>query len=281
MKKIYISLFIITSVAIALVFDSTSTYSNPSGAPAGCSSSPSDQATCATSGCHSGTASAKDGMVTSDVPSTGYIPGSVYTITVSITKSGTSKWGFECSPQDASGTRIGTLAITNSTETKLVGSSTYVTHKTAGNSGSGSKSWSFHWTAPSSGTGDVPFYASVMAANNNGGTSGDLVYYDTYYVAEDVSTAGIHENSNENFFSIYPNPIEGNEANVEFSAAFEEYSKIQILSLRGIIVKEINHLAKSNGKQQLTIPFDDISTGVYFLQIQTSTGVKSSRIIRR
>lgn len=281
MKKIYITILIFISVAITLAIDSTSSYSNPSGAPAGYSSSPSDQATCATSGCHSGTASAKDGMITADVPTSGYIPGNVYTITVSITKAGNSKWGFECSPQDASGTRIGTLAITNSTETKLVGSSTYVTHKTAGNSGSGSKSWSFHWTAPSAGTGDVPFYASVMAANNNGGTSGDLVYFDTYYVAEDVSTAGIQENSEENFFSIYPNPIEGNEAQVKFSAALNEYSKIQILSLNGVLVKEINHHATTNGKQQLTIPLEDISTGVYFLQVQTSNGVNSSRIIRR
>lgn len=269
-----------SAIALALVLDTTSTFSNPSGAPAGCSSSPSDGATCATSGCHSGTASAKDGMITSNIPVTGYTPGSTYAITVSITQSGIQTWGFQCSPQNTSGVRIGTLAITNSTQTKLVGSSTYVTHKSAGTSGSGSKSWSFNWTAPTAGTGSVPFYASVMAANSNGGTSGDQVYYDTYIVNEDFST-GVAKTAESVKFSVFPNPVEGNSMNISFSSKAGDVSKINLLNMNGGIVHSSFYTATVAGDQLVNVAIEDLAKGVYLIQVETTAGTATNRIIRR
>ena len=282
MKKIYFALLSIGVISFSLLIDSTTTYSNPTGAPAGCSSSPADaNSTCAKSGCHSGTASARDLMITSDVAPSGYIPGGIYTITVSITQAGISKWGFECSPQDGGGNVIGTLAITNSTETKLL-SGTYITHKTAGTTGttSGTKSWSFRWTAPVAGTGSVPFYASVMAANGNGNDAGDLVFKDTYTVFEDPNT-GIVEKANTLDFAVFPNPVEGNTIQVNFNANAESSTRIRVLSLHGELVNEINHMATSNGNQQTTLNLDNLAKGVYFIEIQNRLGTKMTRIIRR
>ncbi len=281
MKKLIFTISILGAMTLALMLDSTSTYSNPSGAPERCSGSPGDGETCANSNCHNGTASARDGMITSDIPTSGYIPGTLYTITVSITQSGVTRWGFALSPQTQAGNVIGTLAVSNTTQTQLKSSGNYITHKTAGNSGSGTKSWSMHWTAPTAGTGDVPFYASVMAANGNGNENGDATFFDVYTVSEDITTSVNSAKAEKVKFSVYPNPIEGNEANVIFSTNMKEISKIQILSLNGELVKEINYVASSSGKQQLTIPFDELSKGVYLLQVQTAEGVNSSRIIRR
>ena len=280
MKKIYLALLSIGIISFSLLIDSTTTYSNPGGAPARCSSSPSDAATC--TACHSGTASNRDGMITSDIPDSGYIPGGVYTITVSITQSGISKWGFECSPQDGSGNLLGSLAITNSTETKLVGSNVYVTHKTGGNTSTtaGSKSWSFHWTAPAAGTGSVPFYASVLAANNSGSDIGDLTFKDTYTVFEDPNT-GIVEKANTLDFAVFPNPVEGNTIQVNFNANAESTSRIRVMSLNGLLVSEINHIATSNGNQQTTLNLDNLAKGVYFIEIQNHLGNKTTRFIRR
>lgn len=268
-------------MTIALMLDSTNTYSEPSGAPERCSGSPADGQTCANTDCHNGTATERDGMITSDIPSTGYIPGTVYTISVSITQSGVAKWGFAISPQTDAGNVIGTLAITSTTTTQLKSSGNYVTHKTAGNSGSGSKSWSFHWTAPSAGTGDVPFYASVMAANNNGNENGDATFTDVYTVSEDI-TASIGSSLESNSeFEINPNPIEGNELHISFSANAGETASIRILSMNGALVKEINHAVSSTGNQSLTVQTDDLAKGVYLIQVQTLAGTKSSRVIRR
>ena len=282
MKKIYFALLSIGVISFSLLIDSTTTYSNPTGAPAGCSSSPADaNSTCAKSGCHSGTASARDLMITSDVAPSGYIPGGIYTITVSITQAGISKWGFECSPQDGGGNVIGTLAITNSTETKLL-SGTYITHKTAGTTGttSGTKSWSFRWTAPVAGTGSVPFYASVMAANGNGNDAGDLVFKDTYMVFEDPNT-GIVEKANTIDFAVFPNPVEGNTIQVNFNANASSTSRIRVMSLHGTVVNEINHNATSNGIQHTALSMENLAKGVYFIEIQNGIGTKMTRIIRR
>lgn len=269
MKKIIFAIGIIGAMTLALMLDSTSTYSNPSGAPERCSGSPADGQTCANSNCHNGTASARDGMITSDIPTSGYIPGTVYTITVSITQSGVSRWGFAISPQNDAGNVIGTLAITSSTTTQLKSSGNYVTHKTAGNSGSGSKSWSFHWTAPSAGTGDVPFYASVMAANNNGNENGDATFFDVYTVSEDIMTSNGSKLEANTEFEINPNPIEGNELHVSFSANAGETASIRILSMNGALVKEINHAVNSTSIQSLTVQTDDLAKGVYLIQVQT------------
>jgi len=282
MKKIYFALLSISVISFSLLIDSTTTYSNPTGAPAGCSSAPANSnATCAKSGCHSGTASARDSMITSDVAPSGYIPGGIYTITVSIAQAGISKWGFECSPQDGGGNVLGTLAITNSTQTQLL-SSTYVTHKTAGNTSTtaGTKSWSFSWTAPAAGTGSVPFYASVMAANGNGNNAGDLVFKDTYMVYEDPNT-GIVEKSNTLDFAVFPNPVEGNTAQVSFNANTSSTSRIRVMSLNGTVVNEINHNATSNGNQHATLSMENLAKGVYFVEVQNELGTKMTRIIRR
>lgn len=186
-------------------------HSNGSGAPAGKTGSPGDNSDC--SSCHSTNGTPVNGaiLITSNVPSGGYISGNTYQITVRAAHTTFNKFGFQASPQTNSGALVGTLATTNNTETQLVGSGKYVTHKSAGTAGSSIpmvgnfKEWSFNWTAPSAGTGNVTFYAAAILANANNQNSGDSLVKGTLVINESA-TNGIQSINATNKTFIYPNP---------------------------------------------------------------------------
>jgi hypothetical protein len=124
------------------------------------------------------------GWITSNIPASGYVPGNTYNITATATRAGHVRFGFEVSPQSPTGVLLGTLIVTNTTETQLVGANKYITHKLAGTTGSGSKTWNFNWTAPVAGTGNVTFYGAFNCANNSGTSAGDTIFKSTLLVSE-------------------------------------------------------------------------------------------------
>ena len=278
MKKIYIAFLGIGIVFSILVLDNTSAYSKPEGSPQSVTGSPADGASCAKSGCHSGTASAQDGLITSNIPTSGYMPGSTYTITVSISQTGISKWGFSISPQSVGGSVLGSIIVTNTTQTQLI-NNRYVTHKTAGNSGTNSKTWSFDWIAPAAGTGDVPFYASVMASNSSGNAIGDQVYNDVYTVSEDL-TSSITASAAPVEFSVYPNPVDGNQVTISFGANTNKPATLRLMNLRGELVREERFESVTSGQQNRVISMNELPTGIYLLQLVTEEGTIVRRIIR-
>ncbi len=151
-KKIYFILPVIVFVAFLLsAFGDGDSY-YPNGAPAGYTGSPGDGQNCTV--CHSGSVTTLAGIITSDIPSVGYTPGSIYTITVTL--SGSGQKGFEVSPQTPGGALVGTL--TAGSGSKLVGGGKYCTHSSA--AGGSSATWNFSWTAPIAGTGNVTFYGA-------------------------------------------------------------------------------------------------------------------------
>ena len=163
--------------------------SHTSGASAMRTGSPGDGgATC--KNCHAGpTPTTEAGLITSNIPVDGYTGGQTYTITATIARAGHTKWGFEISPQNVAGTQLGTLIVTNTTEMQLVGSGKYITHKTAGVSGTNSRTWIFNWTAPAAGTGAVTFYGAFNITNNMNNSSGDTTVLSTLTVQECVPPA--------------------------------------------------------------------------------------------
>ena len=158
-KKIY---FIVPAfVIVAFFFAAFGNPYNPDhsdGAPAGYTGSPGDGKNCTY--CHGGNATTQAGIITSNIPGQGYTAGSTYTITVSLTGSGNK--GFEVSPQNTSGTLLGTLIA--GTGSKLVGSGKYCTHSSS--VGGSSATWNFNWTAPAAGTGTVTFYGAFAITEN-------------------------------------------------------------------------------------------------------------------
>ncbi len=150
--------WIIFSASIILFSSYSGMY--PNGAPVGVTGSPGDGSNCTS--CHGGTATTTVGLITSNIPASGYIAGQTYQITATNTLTGSGKFGFEVSPQNVGGTQLGTLVAGSGS--KLVGGSKYVTHSNATSSLS---TWTFSWIAPVAGTGVVTFYGA-FAKNKPG-----------------------------------------------------------------------------------------------------------------
>ncbi|MEZ5173212.1 MAG: choice-of-anchor V domain-containing protein [Bacteroidia bacterium] len=267
MKKILIAGTALLAVLTISLSNLNFAMSEPSGADPGCTGSPGDSnKTCAQSNCHSGSASARDGMISSDVPAGGYIPGETYLITVSITQAGISKWGFQASPQNTSGGLLGSISVSESTRTKLVGSNKYITHKTVGTTGStGSSSWTFNWTAPAAGTGDVTMYAAVMASNNNNSSSGDQIFTDDLLMQEDISS-GLKNTIASSATLVYPNPVEGNTLFIKGLASGINY---EILDQSGRLVQSgiIN-----SDISQAGIDVSSLLPGIYLIRNLSEPG---------
>jgi len=180
MKKIYKILSVLAVPAILLL------YSYSGGSPGGKTGSPGDGGTTCTQ-CHSGTAQPQGGLISTNIPFAGYTAGETYTITVSASMSGISRYGFELTAENASGVKKGTFVITDPARTKTANGGKAVTHTSGGNSASGNAiSWLVDWTAPAEGTGTVTFYTALNATNSNGNTSGDQIYTGTRSVSEFV-----------------------------------------------------------------------------------------------
>lgn len=162
-KKTVILLFVIISVIISFISELKSAYSFTAGSPDACTGSPSDNNTCSQSNCHSSDAVFKAGLITANIPDSGYVAENIYSISVTAPGTPESKsFGFQISPQNIEGKCLGKIVITNPAETKLSGKGKYLNQKGTGVQGIGTKTWFFDWIAPEKGTGKVVFYTCVL-----------------------------------------------------------------------------------------------------------------------
>jgi hypothetical protein len=283
MKKTFTLITLAFTTALILIQSTgNEAISNQSGAPAAHTGSPSDNQTCSKSGCHSGGATASPTqIITSNVPAGGYVPGQVYTITATMNQTGLSKFGFQISPQSSTGQLVGTLAITNATNTKIV-STKYVTHTTAGTSApGGTKAWSFNWTAPVAGTGDVTFYGAFNFSNSSNSASGDIIRTNTLTISEDLTT-GIADNSADKFIlNVFPNPVQS-ETNLRMNLDRPETVKVQLCDMTGKFIQAPFEFEGTAGDNlfKLTIP-SELTSGVYQLLITAGDQTAVTSLLKK
>ncbi len=276
MKK-NLLILISAGIVIAICSATLTVNSNSTGADPGYANDPSNGNSNCTN-CHGGTAtnaSAAQASITSNIPAAGYTPGATYTITATVNYTGRSKFGFQVSPQNAAGTKLGTLINTGS-QTKLVGSSKYVTHTSSGNSGTNTKSWTFDWTAPAAGTGAVTFYGSFMAANGTGTTSGDIVFKTTYTVSEAVAS-GINEvEANTNALTIINLK---NALQISYNAQSSAIANVELYNLNGTLVSAASFEQQNVGTVNLNFDIKEgLNTGIYIVKVQQGTQVLTKKL---
>jgi len=262
MKKFYVVLVPVIAlliVGLTVGFDGGTHLKNSSGAPAGYTNSPFDGQNC--SHCMGGTAVAVDSWISSDIPITGYVVGETYSITV--TASGTGKKGFELSPQALDGTLLGVL--TTGSETKLVGSGKYITHTSS--SSVDPKTWTFQWTAPDPGVGEVTFYASVAVGKLNTKTT-------TLTVQQ--STVGLEEPVVRDFY-VYPNPA-SERINIICNLGSEALVQFEFIDIHGKVIWKSDQQTGFSGTNQVTL-IPEIPGGCYFLRMQTGSASRTTRVI--
>lgn len=284
MKTVVITL--VAGVVWVLVFvaGNMPAYSNPTGAPAGAAGAPNDggipAGTCAKSTCHDdGTPIAQAGMITSDIPVTGYVPGQTYTITATVSAANKVKFGFQVSPQNNAGNTLGTLVVTNANETHLVGAGKYITHKNLSNTGAGSRSWAFDWVAPVAGTGTVNFYGSLMVCNNDSTNTGDQVYTSVLTAQEDISGVGINDITGERtVISVFSNP--GNGSFKLLLDNLKSNACIKIFDIGGNLI--FNSIYQNNGQktQQVDVGcYSAVNAGLYVLLVETAAGIEVRKLV--
>ena len=279
MKKWYASLIVVSMIMAMQSLDvSHNLHSSASGALAGHTGSPADGQSCARSGCHSSTAIPTMGLITSNIPPTGYVPGQTYTISATATDPNRVKFGFQVSPQDASGNYLGTMQITDPSATKLTGIK-YITHTFGGTSApGGSRTWNFDWVAPAAGTGDVTFYGAFNYSNNNGSTSGDQIRTSSLTVTEDVST-GLANSGDPYDTRIYPVPATDN-INISLNLKDAADVNIDLIDLQGKMITSIisrEYHMPGDHSFSFNLP-DDVVNGIYFVRISSSHGLYMKRL---
>lgn len=146
------------------------------------------------SACHSGQPlNAAGGSVTLDnptMPGNVYTPGQTYNMSVTVARTGIGRFGFGVVALTSSNQNGGTLNITDPASTQIKSATVSgvsrrnVVHTAGGGNGTGSKTFSFSWTAPAIGTGNVTFYFAGNAVNANGATTGDYVYTGSVVLTE-------------------------------------------------------------------------------------------------
>jgi len=227
--------------------------------------------TCAKSGCHDdGTVTPQTGWITTDIPLDGYIPGTTYNVTATVTLAGHSLFGFEVSAQNAGDTVVGTLIA--SAETQLKGSGKYVTHTATSNTGTDTRSWTFQWTAPTTGLGPVTLYGAFLAADGSDDPTGDLVYTSTTEVSEYF--VGIESVSAEANINIYPSVSNGQfTLQVGNEQLANDNCNLEIYNVAGAKVyqSKINSL-----KSNIVLP---VPAGMYLAWIKTGNTDTLRKII--
>jgi len=248
-------------------------HSSTSGSPSGKTGSPGDGQNCTQ--CHAGTATQQPSLISLNVPSNGYVPGATYQVTATVSFQGRTKFGFQVSPQNVAGQQMGTLTATNGTETLTQVGGKYITHRTAGTSGpTGTRSWTFDWTAPAAGSGPVTLYGAFNSTNSMSNSSGDVVYLSSTTVQEDLS-AQISEDNFIPELTLFPVPA--NEF-VEFrapNAASDLYS-IDVYNISGAMVQT----AATQTLQGFRLNISELPAGMYFVKVYTNQGFTVRRILK-
>lgn len=250
-KLLILSSVVFSAMVITInLNESTANSALPNDGNAG---APMDNAGLACTGCHGGTATQTTGVISSNIPTTGYVNGATYSF--SVTMSGAAAYGFEMTPQTAtSNVGLGTwiAGVGSSVSAKYIKQSAKKTGASA--------VWTFSWTAPATAT-TVTFYGGFNYANNNSASSGDIIKKSS--ITYSANLTGIEENiASQSLISIFPNPT----TELLHITSFDRLLKGSIYSMEGKIVKTVS-------EQELitkTILVTDLPTGIYFIQITTS-----------
>lgn len=252
---------IFSTLAVLLSFSAYKgfTETNNATGKAGHSGAPGEQ-TC--TACHApGNGGSGSLAITGDLVPNGYIAGQAHNMSVTITHSGSSKFGFNLVALDTNNASIGTLtAGTGSQVLNGPSSRKNLTHTNAGTASStaGTKTFSFTWTAPTNYFGPVTFYASGNATNGDGTSNGDFVYTGTLTANGNPPTS--REAFTQNTFAMYPNPVtQGNALRLDFEGIAE---RIEILDYTGVSL-----LRLGNYESSAFIPTANLPRGSYLVRV--------------
>ncbi len=144
--------------------------------------------------CHGASANAATSIAVTGIPAAGYVAGTTYLLSVTVTNGTKLAAGFDMTVTG------GTMSLPPA-NTMLMGG-TELHHTAPLNMTGGVSTWNFSWTAPATNT--VTFHVAGNAVNSNGGDSGDQ-WNKVSLVFNKAVPASVEEVEKISIL-IYPNP---------------------------------------------------------------------------
>ncbi len=192
-----------------------------------------------------------------------YVPGTTYTINVTVAHPSRSAFGIDFQALNSSNANAGTLTAGTGTHTSTSSGRTNIVQQTGGGTGTtGSHTFSFTWVAPSTNVGNVTFYCSGMACNSttgNSSTGSDYVYTSSQVLTPDVSS-GVNEMSIGDFN--INNQSDLNAVKISGSAAKSGVMTVKMFNLAGQEVMNQSGIAVNAGDFSQMVELPSTANGI-------------------
>lgn len=173
-----------------------------------------------TGGCHDpGTGTT---ISITGIPAGGYVAGTAYTLTLNVMNSSKTAAGFDLTCSAG--------AISNKPANTMLMGTTELHHVAPLSMTTGTSSWSFTWTAPTTGT-TVDFNVAGNAVNGDTGSTGDA-YANTKITFSKAWAAAVN-NVDASGVQLYPNPA--NESLVYKSSNDVNQISFTLVSMNGTL----------------------------------------------
>jgi hypothetical protein len=279
MNKLYV---VSTLVLILLAGLSANLISNSSGPAAGRSGSPLDNGQTCFNSCHTSGTPVNGGpgsvSISTNIPPEGFMTGTSYQITVSVSEEGKGRFGFQASVYgEQSMATNGTTTITDMarTQKRVSGTNEWVTHAFNGITANAQNSWTFEWI-PSAADDSVTFYAAGLAANGRDGNRGDLTYTTSQGVSRVFGVSVDRELAIQQL-SVFPSPAT-DRLFVEFDAEANATAIISLMDLQGREVYRFEDDVRP-GLFNHHINIQDLTTGIYTLRASLGQDQISKKVL--
>lgn len=234
--------------------------------------------------CHSGTAQSGASQNILQVvdanfqPVTTYIPGTSYTVTVSLA-SNPAKRGFSATALDGTNTMAGSFTGSGigGTQDYASGGRDYVSH-TASSNTDATSIYAWTWQAPATNVGPVTFYVASNEANNNGATSGDVIYISSHVINPE-SGAGIEEVSIDNNFTAGYN-ASSNKLDIKFdySTAGDMHVNVVDMNGRSVFTYDLGQSQIGENHETIALP-SSVKDGMYVVHFFVDNKAMSANIL--
>lgn len=253
------------------------------GVNAGLAGAPGEQNNMACTMCHNG--STLDGSQENSVtvlnstfqPVTTYNPGDTYTVSIQMNSNPTKK-GFSATALDGTDAMAGVFTgsgLGGTVDYDDLGRD-YVTHTSTSNTDA-QTAWLWTWTAPATNVGDVTFYVATNAANDDGGTTGDMIYLSQHVIG---SVAGVNEEEiSLNSFNAGYNPTT-NAVTVDFTSLTSGVMSFNLVDMNGKSVYATTLMDAEIGVNEHTVALpSSLENGMYVVNFFVGNNPMSANIL--
>jgi hypothetical protein len=251
-----------------------------SGSIVGYTGAPGDIGSC--TNCHGGSVASTNSAITfinfSGTNNT-YVPGSTYTINIELIGTGSNVHGFEIvALRNSDNANSGAIVITDASNTqlKIGGGRTYVTHTS---NGKNTNTWSFDWTAPTNGDGDITFYLAANVSNANGLTTGDEIHLKELVIQEDISSAVIEEEPIVRIDNSLKLINDNNFVTTTLDVQEANDVLVSVLSLSGKVIYSTYDIVNKGANTLQSIDFNQFSKGIYIINYKIGNDLISRKIL--